>query len=156
MRVCIVAEHASTRFGGEALLPVRYFSLLQARGVETWLVVHSRTRSELTELFREDLDRILFVPDLWIHRIVFRLSRYLPRRTSEATFGLFNQLITQFYQRSILRNLIRKQPIDVIHQPIPISPRFPSALFGLGVPVVIGPLNGGWNIPRRFAARSHG
>jgi glycosyltransferase involved in cell wall biosynthesis len=150
MQICIVAEHASTRFGGEAFLPLRYFSLLRSRGIDTWLVVHSRTRRELEELFPRDLDRIFFVPDLWIHRLVFTISRGLPRRVSVATFGLINQLITQFYQRSIVRNLIRTQPIDVIHQPIPISPRFPSALFSMGVPVVIGPLNGGMDFPEAF------
>jgi glycosyltransferase involved in cell wall biosynthesis len=150
MRICIVAEHASARFGGEAFLPLRYFSLLRSRGIDAWLVVHSRTRCELEELFPRDLDRILFVPDLWIHRLVFTISRSLPRRVSEATFGLINQLITQFYQRSIVRNLTRTQPIDVIHQPIPISPRFPSALFSMGIPVVIGPLNGGMDFPQAF------
>ncbi len=150
MQICIVAEHASTHFGGEALIPLRYFSLLRSRGIDTWLVVHSRTRRELEELFPRDLDRIFFVPDLWIHRLVFTISRGLPRRVSVATFGLINQLITQFLQRSIVRNLIRTQPIDVIHQPIPISPRFPSALFSMGIPVVIGPLNGGMDFPEAF------
>jgi glycosyltransferase involved in cell wall biosynthesis len=150
MQICIVAEHASTRFGGEALLPLRYFSLLRSRGIDTWLVVHSRTRPELEELFPRDLDRIFFVPDLWIHRLVFRISRGLPRRVSVATFGLINQLITQFYQRSIVRNLIRTKEIDLIHQPIPISPRFPSALFSMGIPLVIGPLNGGMDYPEAF------
>jgi glycosyltransferase involved in cell wall biosynthesis len=153
MRVCIVAEHASTRFGGEAFLPIRYFSLLQTRGIEVWLIVHSRTRSELRELFPECMDRILFVPDLWIHKLFFRLSRPLPRRLSEATFGLLNQLITQFCQRAMVRQLIRKQEVDIVHQPIPISPRFPSALFGLGIPVVIGPLNGGMEYPAAFRGK---
>jgi glycosyltransferase involved in cell wall biosynthesis len=150
MRICIVAEHASKRFGGEAFLPVHYFHLLRSRGIESWLVVHSRTRSEIAELFPQDIDRILFVPDLWIHRLVSNLSRFVPRRLSVATFGLLNQLITQFCQRSIVRRLIRNQSIDVIHQPIPISARFPSALFGLGVPVVMGPLNGGMEYPPAF------
>jgi glycosyltransferase involved in cell wall biosynthesis len=150
MRICIVAEHASARFGGEAFLPLRYFGLLKARGMETWLIVHSRTRTELAELFPRDMDRIRFVPDLWIHQFFFRLSRHLPRRLSEATFGLLNQIITQFCQRSMLRRLIREQEIDVVHQPIPISPRFPSALFGLGVSVVVGPLNGGMEYPPAF------
>jgi len=150
MRVCIVAEHASARFGGEAFLPLRYFSLLRARGIETWLIVHSRTQTELSELYPNDSSRILYIPDLWIHRFIFRLSRHLPRRLSEATFGLVNQLITQFCQRSKLRQLIREQEIDIAHQPIPISPRFPSALFGLGIPVVIGPLNGGMEYPAAF------
>jgi glycosyltransferase involved in cell wall biosynthesis len=150
MRICVVAEHASTRFGGEAILPVHYFRLLRSRGIESWLVVHSRTRSEVIELFPRDLDRILFVPDLWIQKLFFYLSGYLPRRLSEATLGLFNQLITQFRQRAIVRRLIRDHRIDVVHQPIPVAPRFPSVLFGLGVPVVIGPLNGGMEYPPAF------
>jgi glycosyltransferase involved in cell wall biosynthesis len=150
MRVCIVAEHASARFGGEAILPVHYFRLLRARGIESWLVVHSRTRSELAELFPQDIDRILFVPDLWIHKVLNNLSKYLPRRISAATLGLFSQLITQFYQRMIVRQLIIDKQINVTHQPIPVGPRFPSMLFGLGVPRVVGPLNGGMEYPPSF------
>jgi glycosyltransferase involved in cell wall biosynthesis len=150
MRICIVAEHASKHFGGEAFLPVHYFGLLRARGIESWLVVHSRTQRELTELFPEDVDRIFFVRDLWLHKLLSHLSRFLPRRVSVGTLGLLAQLITQFCQRPIVRKLIREQSIDLIHQPIPISPRFPSALFGFGVPVVIGPMNGGMEYPPAF------
>jgi glycosyltransferase involved in cell wall biosynthesis len=150
MRICIVAEHASARFGGEAILPVHYFRMLRALGVECWLVVHTRTRCELAELFPQDFERILFVPDLWIHKLLFFLSRFLPRRLSEASFGLLNQLVTQFYQRNLVRQLIRDQQIDLVHQPIPVAPRFPSLMFGLGVPVVIGPLNGGMDYPPAF------
>jgi glycosyltransferase involved in cell wall biosynthesis len=150
LRICIVAEHASTRFGGEAILPVHYFRLLRSRGVECWMVVHSRTQSEVAELFPHELDRIQFVPDLKIQKLLFFLCGYLPRRLSEATLGLANQLITQFCQRAIVRQLIRDQHINVIHQPIPVAPRFPSAIHGLGVPVVIGPLNGGMEYPPAF------
>ncbi len=148
MRICIVAEHASKSFGGEAILPVHYFRLLRSLGVESWMVVHERTQNELTHLFPDDVDRILFVPDLWIHKLISNLSRYLPRRLSGATVGLFSQLITQFCQKGIVRRLIRENQINVIHQPIPVAPRFPSALYGLGVPVVIGPLNGGMQYPQ--------
>jgi glycosyltransferase involved in cell wall biosynthesis len=150
MRVCIVAENASTRFGGEAILPVHYFRLLRSRGIECWLVVHSRTASEATELFSNEIDRIFFVPDLFVQKLLFHLSRFLPRRLSEATLGLVNQIMTQLCQRSIVRGLIRDQHVGVIHQPIPVAPRFPSAMFGLGVPVVIGPLNGGMEYPAFF------
>jgi glycosyltransferase involved in cell wall biosynthesis len=150
MRICIVAENASTVIGGEAIIPIHYFRLLRSNGVEAWLVVHARSRSELTKLFPQDLDSILFVPDLWIHKLLFRLSHYLPRRLFEGTFGLFNQIITQFFQRTIVRQLVRDKQIDVIHQPIPVAPRFPSVLFGLDAPVVIGPLNGGMEFPQAF------
>jgi glycosyltransferase involved in cell wall biosynthesis len=150
MRICIVAEHASQNFGGEAILPVHYFRLLRSLGIESWMVVHARTQNELIDLFPDDLGRILFVPDLWIHKFINNLSGYLPRRLSVATLGLLNQLITQFCQRSIVRRLIRDERINVIHQPIPVAPRFPSVLYGLGVPVVIGPLNGGMEYPPAF------
>jgi glycosyltransferase involved in cell wall biosynthesis len=150
MRVCIVAEHASTRFGGEAILPVHYFRLLRSLGIESWLVVHARTQSELGELFPEESGRILYVPDLWIHKLNFRLSRYLPRRLAEATFGLLNQLITQYCQRALVRQLIREKGVEIVHQPIPVAPRFPSLMYGLGVPVIIGPLNGGMDYPAAF------
>jgi len=150
MRICIVAENASTRFGGEAILPVHYFRLLRSRGIECWMVVHARTQNDVMELFPNEIDRILFVPDLRIQKLFFFLSRYLPMRLSEATLGLLNQLITQFCQRAIVRRLILDHQIDVIHQPIPVAPRFPSMLFGLSVPVVIGPLNGGMDYPPAF------
>jgi len=150
MRICIVAEHASKNFGGEAILPVHYFRLLRSLGIETWMVVHARTQNELSELFPEDIERILFVPDLWIHKLINNLSGYLPRRLSTATLGLLNQLITQFCQRDIVRRLIRDKHITVIHQPIPVAPKFPSVFYRLGVPVVIGPLNGGMEYPQAF------
>ena len=40
-RVLIVAEHASAKFGGEAILPLHYFRVLRKRGIEAWLIVHS-------------------------------------------------------------------------------------------------------------------
>ena len=150
MRICLVAEHASATFGGEAILPVHYFRLLRSLGIECWLVVHARTQDELATLFPGEQDRILYVPDLWIHKLLFRLSRYLPRRISEASLGLASQLITQYNQRAMVRRLIAEQQIDILHQPIPVAPRFPSMMFGMGIPVVIGPLNGGMEYPRAF------
>jgi hypothetical protein len=37
-----------------------------------------------------------------------------------------------------------------VHQPIPVSPKTPSLMYHLGVPVVIGPLNGGMEYPPAF------
>jgi glycosyltransferase involved in cell wall biosynthesis len=150
MRICIVAEHASYKFGGEAVLPLHYFSGLRERGIETWMVVHTRTREELESAFPDDRERFRFVPDAWFHKLLFRLSSFLPRRISEATLGLLSQLTTQYLARKIVRELIAHESIDVVHQPIPVSPRFPSLMTGLGVPVVIGPMNGGMEYPKAF------
>lgn len=150
LRVLIVAEHASQRFGGEAVLPLHYFRVLRQRGVETWLVVHERTREELMMAFPEDSDRIYFVPDTFWHKTLNSASRFLPRKVSEITFGSAMGWLTQIYQRRLIRELVKSQKVDVIHQPIYVSPKTPSLIFGMGVPVVMGPMNGGMTYPPGF------
>ena len=147
-RVLIVAENASVRFGGEAILPYHYFRLLLERGVDVHLIVHDRTRAELEQLFPSALERLHFVPDLLLQKLFFKLGRLLPRRVDEAIFGMANQFLTQWQQRTVLRALVMSRCI--IHQPIPVSPRTPSLMFSLGAPVIIGPMNGGMEYPAAF------
>jgi glycosyltransferase involved in cell wall biosynthesis len=149
LRVLIVAEHASARFGGEAALPLHYFRVLRRRGIPVWLVTHARTRDELTALYPND-DCILYVEDTAWHRAMWRIGRHLPDQISYFTTGFLSRLSTQLAQRRLVRRLVREQGITVLHQPMPVSPREPSMMFGFGVPVVIGPMNGGMDYPPAF------
>jgi glycosyltransferase involved in cell wall biosynthesis len=150
MRVLIVAEHASLKFGGEAALPVHYYRILRRRGVPVWLVVHERTRGELESLFPLDRDRIVFVPDTKAHLFIWKFSKRLPDRISSFTTGFLLRYLTQVAQRREIRGLLREQAISVIHQPIPVSPKEPSLIYGMGVPVIVGPMNGGMHYPPGF------
>ncbi|MCU0567427.1 MAG: glycosyltransferase family 4 protein [Oculatellaceae cyanobacterium Prado106] len=149
-RVLIVADHASLSLGGEAALPLHYFRVLRKRQIETWLVVHERTRSELQLLMPEELDRIHFVLDTPLHKFLWKIYTLFPRRLSYITLGFGLRLITQFIQRRIIKELVQQQQITVIHQPLPVSPKEPSLIFGLGAPVVMGPMNGGMQYPSAF------
>jgi glycosyltransferase involved in cell wall biosynthesis len=155
MKVVVVATNASTRFGGEAILPWHYFRLLRKRGVEAWLVAHERTRSELVALLPNEVDRMRFVPDLPVQRWLYRMSKPLPKRVTDITLGWAVGLCTSWMQRKIVRDLVAQHDVDVVHEPIPVSPRQPSLMFAVGAPVVIGPMNGGMNYPPAFA-RSQG
>jgi glycosyltransferase involved in cell wall biosynthesis len=150
LRVLIIAEHASLNFGGEAALPLHYFRVLRKRGIEAWLIVHERTKVELQSRFSEEIDRIYFISDTVWHRLLFKIARLLPHRISFFTFGFLLRLLTQILQRSLAKQIIKDKKIDIIHQPIPVSPKDPSLLFDLGVPIVIGPMNGGMNYPPAF------
>jgi glycosyltransferase involved in cell wall biosynthesis len=150
MGVLIVAEHASLKFGGEAALPVHYYRILRRRNIPVWLVVHERTRSELESLFPFDRGRIVFVADTRAHIVVWRLGQLLPDRISNFTAGFLLRYLTQVAQRRQIRRLLGEHAITVIHQPIPVSPKEPSLMFGMGVPVIIGPMNGGMNYPPGF------
>lgn len=153
MRVVIVAEHASAEFGGEAFLPLNYFRLLRSRQIETWLVSHMRTQTELEGLFPDAIDHMHFVADTWLHRFLYHSGRLLPRRVAEATTGMLMHLYTEITQRQMVRQLVQEHQIDIVHQPIPVSPKQPSLMFAVGAPVIIGPMNGGMSYPPAFQER---
>ena len=148
-RVLIVADHASARFGGEAALALHYFRVLRARNAPVWLISHARTRDELKALFGDDA-RILYVEDTRLHRFMWRLGRLLPAGVAYLTTGYVIRLSSQLAQRRLVRRLIADVGIEIVHQPMPVSPREPSLLYGFGVPVVIGPMNGGMEWPPAF------
>ena len=156
LRILIVAEHASLKLGGEAAIPLHYFRVLRQRRINTWLVVHERTREELQSLFERDLDYIYFVDDSFGHRLVWQCSQLLPKRLAEFTLGLVLRMMTQIVQRRIAQKIVQSQQIDIIHQPILVSPKEPSMIFQMGVPVVMGPMNGGMKSPPAFRHRESG
>lgn len=149
LKVLIAAEHASARFGGEAALPLHYFRVMRSRGIPVWLVTHARTRDELTALYPGD-GRIFYIEDTVLHRLMWQIGKRLPAQIAYFTVGFVSRLSTQLSQRQVVRRLVRECGITVIHQPMPVSPREPSMLFGFGVPVVIGPMNGGMDYPPAF------
>lgn len=150
MRVLIVAEHASAKFGGEAFLPLHYFRLFRSRNIETWLLVHARTQTELEKLFPHEGDRLHFIPDTWLHQLLWQWGRRLPQRVAELSTGALMHLLTQVMQRRMVCRLVREHNIDIVHEPIPVSPKVPSLMFSVGAPVVIGPMNGGMEYPPAF------
>lgn len=150
-RVIIVADSASARFGGEAILPLHYYRVLRRRGVPVWLVVHERTRAELTELFGAD-DHIHYVPDTRGHLLAWQIGQRLPARVSYLTTGTVLRLLTQRAQKKVLRQLVSQHGANLIHQPTPVSPKEPSLMRRLGTPVIFGPMNGGMQFPPAFRA----
>lgn len=154
MRVLIVAEHASARFGGEAALPLHYFRVLRARGADVRMITHARVRDELLQTFPDAGDRIAFIEDTATHRWMWRIGRALPARLAYISTGFVSRVTTQRAQRRLARQLVRQHAIDVVHQPMPVSPREPSLMHGLGAPVVIGPLNGNMTYPPAFRSGS--
>ena len=149
-KILIVAEHASAVFGGEALIPFQYFKHLRELGVDVHLLVHDRTQKELREAFPNDLDRLHFVTDSFVNIWCSRIGSLLPDRVAAFTLGAISHLETQMRQRNWIRSFFRKNVFDIVHEPIPVSPKLPSMLFGLSVPVVIGPMNGGMDYPQNY------
>ncbi len=150
LKVLIVSEHASNTFGGEAVLPLNYFMMLSQKNIETFLITHERVRENLKSIKTINQDNVIYIPDTLIHKFLYRVGRFLPDRISLITTGALMHLLTQAYQWFLARKVIKEKNINVIHEPSPVSPKQPSIMFGLGVPVVIGPMNGGMSFPTSF------
>jgi glycosyltransferase involved in cell wall biosynthesis len=146
----IIAEHASAQFGGEALIPFQYFKYLRRLNIDVHLLVHERTGEELREAFPNDVDRLHFVSDSLINIWCFKLGKVLPERLANFTLGAMSHFDTQIRQRRIARTLIRENHFNLVHEPIPVSPKQPSIMFGLGAPVIVGPMNGGMDYPPNY------
>lgn len=147
-RVLIVAENALSSGGGEAILPLHYFRLLRRRGIEAWLLVHERSGDELhASLGPEDRARIGFVPDLPLHKRLNALYYRVPKPLY-ALFGAPTMSVTtQWLLRRMACRMVAAHGINLVHQPTPVSPKAVSMMFGLGTPVIMGPMNGGMTFP---------
>lgn len=145
--ILIVAQNASTRFGGEAIIPLHYFRVMDKAGHTVAMVTHERNRLDLEQYFGRSIDSIFFTRDTIFHKFVWKIGQLTPKRVGDVLFGSILNLIDQYFQNRLIAEIIKSRSIDVIHQPIPVSPNAPSSIFGFGIPVVIGPMNGGMSYP---------
>lgn len=150
LRVLIVAENVSARFGGEAFLPLHYFRVLRARGIEAFVLTHERVRGELQLAFlATEHGRLFFLPDQPTQQRLWRAKNAL--HLSDFSVGVATALVSQRAQRMCVLKLVREHRITVVHQPTPVSPKLPSPIYDVGAPVLIGPMNGGMDFPPDFA-----
>ena len=152
LNILIVCEHASSQFGGEAMLPLNYFLLLSKMQHDVFLITHSRVKPHLENNNDIIQEHIFYIPDTWLHQFLYKISCKLPDRVSVVTTGVVMHFVTQIYQWKLAKKVIKLKKIDIVHEPAPVSPAQPSMMFGLGVPVVIGPMNGGMAFPPAFQA----
>jgi glycosyltransferase involved in cell wall biosynthesis len=152
--VLIVAENASMRWGGEPSLALHWFLELLKEGVDVHLLVHIRSKPELDHSLSRFPSRIHYVPEVPLQKICWKLGKILPDHVRSFTSDWLMHMITQLMQRRTAQRLIEQHTIDIVHEPTPVSPRLPSMMYGLGVPVVIGPMNGNMTYPPGFRSRS--
>lgn len=145
--VLVVSENASVRQGGESYLPIQWFRELLKGGVDVHLLVHARSKPELDHSLSMFASRIHYVPEVRLQTLLWKLGNALPTHIRDFTSTWLVHLVTQFMQRHLAWRLIRQHNIDVLHELTPVAPRLPSMMYGLGVPVVIGPMNGNMTYP---------
>ncbi|MEM8772002.1 MAG: glycosyltransferase family 4 protein [Pseudomonadota bacterium] len=150
MRALIVAPNISKRMGGEAVLPYHYIEKMSARGVELHAATHARVREEILESPLADKAQFHFLEDARAEQLIHRMGEAAPAALRDAVFNASVGFITMARLGDLVRRLDRETAFYVIHQPIPVSPMFPSFLTGLRAPTIIGPMNGAMAFPPAF------
>jgi glycosyltransferase involved in cell wall biosynthesis len=150
LSVLIVAANASTKWAGEAILPLHIFRGLLKAGHDAWMCVGSETKPELDELLGADAHRVSYIEDARMHSTFRWIQARTPLWMGSNPLYYPQVLATQWRQRGAVPQLVKNLGIDVVHQPTPISPRVPSLLVDLPAPLVIGPMNGAMEYPPGF------
>src|SRR5215510_1147667 len=78
LSVLVVAANASTRWGGEAILPLHIFRGLRRAGHEAWMCVGRETKPELDELLGADAQRVFYVEDTRMHAAFRWIQDHIP------------------------------------------------------------------------------
>ena len=148
MKTLIVASNMSAKMGGEAILPLHYFRELTALGVEAHALLHVRVADELRAHPVWNPDRFHFIDDAPIEKAIFRAGRGLPSTLLDT---VVYPISTMARLAARAGDLAAALGVDVIHQPTPVSPTFPSFMRRAPAPLVIGPMNGGMTFPPALA-----
>ncbi len=152
MKVVISTENASMQMSGEAALALYYFDLLRERGIDVWMVCHERAKNELQQLYADPaiFARIQFIKDTALQRFIVNISDLFPFIIKDRMLSQVVYVETQRRLRLVVKQLVANAGIQLVYQPNPISPKAPSFMYNLGVPVVIGPMCGGMEFPPAF------
>lgn len=151
IRIVLIAENISVKMGGEAAQILIYFRKFRERNIDVWLVCHERVKDELRkELSEAEYNKACFVEETSSQRFLWNIGKNFPTRLQELLIGQMINLLFQFKAKKHVKRLIRRENIEIVFQPTPNTPKLPSLMYDLGVPVIIGPMKGGMDFPPAF------
>lgn len=152
-RVLLCAYQCGPGMGSVSQIGWEWYLRL-ARRTPTTLVTHIRNREAL-EMSGAPLpgSEVIYIDTEWFAGRLWRLASKLFRRSQHAVF-LISSLDFFIYDwqavRETRRRLRRGARWDVVHAVTPVSPVAPTRFHRTGLPLVVGPLNGGLKTPAHF------
>lgn len=152
-RILLSAYQCGPGMGSVSQLGWQWYSRL-ARMAPVTLLTHVRNRPALeAEGAPLPGSEIVYVDTEWLAGPLYRLlSRLFPR--SQHTVFLFSSIDYFVYDRAAVRAAATRMAAgstwDIVHVPTPVSPLAATLLYRLGLPLVLGPWNGGLASPANF------
>lgn len=160
-RPLLIAEAANPEW---ASVPLVGWSLARALLDRTdgHLVTQVRNRGAVLRAGLSEGVDVTFIDSEAVARPLHRLATMLTRgkawtlntAISAIAYYEFERLVWKRFERQL-----RAGKFDIVHRITPLSPSIPSLLAGkcltVGVPFVLGPLNGGVPWPKEFRSEQH-
>jgi len=158
LRVLVIAEAANPVLTSAALVAWSCSrALLDA--CDAHLVTELRNKEHILATGLPE-DRVTFINARRLQHFVWVISSWLRRGKDLGwtTYAMFTTLVYPFFEQKLwrqFRSRLEAGEFDVVHRVHPLSPVTPSFLAAklkkIGVPFVVGPLNGGVPWPEEFA-----
>ncbi len=152
-RVLISAYQCGPGMGSVSQIGWEWYQRL-AKQVPVTLVTHCRNRAAL-ERAGAPLpgSEVVYIDSEWFAGPLYRLASKLFPRSQQPVF-LISSLDFYVYDWLALRQLQLMQrqgsQWDLVHAVTPVSPLAASRLYRLGIPLIVGPWNGGLKSPTTF------
>lgn len=142
-RILLVAYQCAPAMGSVSQIGWEWYRRLAQRAPVT-LVTHQRNRPALAAAGAPLADsEVIYIDTEWFAGPLYRAARRLFPGSEHAVF-LVSQLDYFVFDFVALRALKRRAgQWDIVHRVTPVTPSAPTRLASLGLPTVIGPLNGG-------------
>jgi glycosyltransferase involved in cell wall biosynthesis len=150
MRILMSAYQCGPGMGSVSQIGWEWYSRMSRRASIT-LVTHVRNRESLTKAGAPLADsEVIYVDTEWFAGPLYRMASRMFPRSEHARF-LVSSIDFFVYDAAALK-LLRKRRAewDVVHAVTPVSPIAATRLHGLGLPLIVGPWNGGLTSPSTF------
>jgi glycosyltransferase involved in cell wall biosynthesis len=149
--VLLCAYQCGLGLGSVSQIGWEWYSRLAQR-IPLTLVTHSRNREALTNNGAPLANsEVRYIDTEWFAGPLYRLASRLFRSSQHSVF-LVSSLDFYLYDWQALRELRRLsgRPWNLIHAVTPVSPIAATRLYRLGLPLIVGPWNGGLSSPTTF------
>lgn len=150
LRVLLSAYQCGPGMGSVSQIGWEWYSRLSQHASVT-LVTHVRNRKNL-EAAGAPLpgSEVLYIDTEWFAGPVYRTASKLFPRSQHAVILLSSCDFYLFDAAAVRRLAKRRSEWDLVHAVTPVSPLAATRLYRLGIPLIVGPWNGGLASPRAF------
>ena len=160
VRVLLIAEEANPQWTSVPLLGWCHSQMIR-ECCDAHLVTQIRNRDAITAAGLKEGEHFTAIDSEAVARIVYKVIGWLRGGPDKGwtTVTALNSIAYYYFESLVwkqFRSQLERREFDLVHRLTPLSPATPSLIgrrcHRLGVPFVLGPLNGGVPWPKSFAA----